>query len=132
MAVRRRLHELFAPLIHAAARRGEDDHPPCYADSLLALRVPNEGDRPLTDAEIVSLCSEFLNAGTDTTVTLVEWIMAELANNPNVQAKVATNMIILIYFSASMYVQSWKFRSTRRKPKLTLLRYKVKSEKQIE
>ncbi|CAD6239574.1 unnamed protein product [Miscanthus lutarioriparius] len=48
----------------------------------------DEGDRPLTDAEIVSLCSEFLNAGTDTTVTLVEWIMAELANNPGVQAKV--------------------------------------------
>jgi cytochrome P450 len=88
VAVRRRLDELFAPLVHAARGRGEDDHPPCYADSLLELRVPDEGDRPLTDAEIVSLCSEFLNAGTDTTVTLVEWIMAELANNPDVQAKV--------------------------------------------
>jgi len=90
VAVRRRLDELFTPLIHAARRRGDadEDRPPCYAESLLALRVADEGDRPLTDAEMVSLCSEFLNAGTDTTVTLVEWIMAELVNNPDVQAKV--------------------------------------------
>jgi cytochrome P450 family 89 subfamily A len=88
VAVRRRLDEMFPPLVHAPRRHGEDGRPPCYAESLLALRVPGEDGRPLTDAEIVSLCSEFLNAGTDTTVTLVEWIMAELANNPGVQAKV--------------------------------------------
>ncbi|OEL20555.1 Cytochrome P450 89A9 [Dichanthelium oligosanthes] len=35
-----------------------------------------------------SLCSEFLNGGTDMTVNLVEWIMAELVNRPEVQAKV--------------------------------------------
>ncbi|XP_062224364.1 cytochrome P450 89A2-like [Phragmites australis] len=85
VAVRRRQDEMFGQLIHAT--RGEDD-PPCYADSLRALRVADESDRPLTDAEMVSLCSEFLNGGTDTTVTLVEWIMAELVNHPDVQAKV--------------------------------------------
>uniref|UniRef100_A0A0A9E9W7 Uncharacterized protein n=1 Tax=Arundo donax TaxID=35708 RepID=A0A0A9E9W7_ARUDO len=91
VAVRRRQDEIFLPLIHArrAARRGGDaDDPPCYADSLLQLRVADEGDRPLTDGEVVSLCSEFLNAGTDTTLTLLEWIMAELINHPDVQAKV--------------------------------------------
>ncbi|XP_066320927.1 cytochrome P450 89A2-like [Miscanthus floridulus] len=90
VALRRRQDELFVPLIHAT--RGNDD-PPCYADSLRALRVPDEGDRQLTDAEMVSLCSEFLNAGTDTTVTLVEWIMAELVNHPDVQAKVHEEVI---------------------------------------
>ncbi|KAL6629322.1 hypothetical protein ACP70R_029087 [Stipagrostis hirtigluma subsp. patula] len=85
VAVHRRQDEVFVPLIHST--RGGDD-PPCYADSLRALRVGDEGDRPLTDAEMVSLCSEFLNGGTDTTVTLVEWIMAELVNHPDVQAKV--------------------------------------------
>ncbi|KAK8445941.1 hypothetical protein SEVIR_9G412232v4 [Setaria viridis] len=84
VAVRRRQDEIFLPLIQA--RRGND--PPCYADSVLALRVADEGNRPLTDAEVVSLCSEFLNAGTDTTLTLLEWIMAELVNHPDVQAKV--------------------------------------------
>ncbi|XP_066324721.1 cytochrome P450 89A2-like [Miscanthus floridulus] len=87
----RRLDEVFVPLIHAtrgAGGGGNDDDPPCYADSLRALRVAEEGDRPLTDAEMSSLCSEFLTGGTDTTVTLVEWIMAELVNRPDVQAKV--------------------------------------------
>jgi cytochrome P450 len=88
VAARRRQDEVFVPLIHAT-RSGDD--PPCYAESLRALRVPDPddgSDRPLTDAEMVSLCSEFLNGGTDTTVTLVEWIMAELVNHPDVQAKV--------------------------------------------
>jgi len=88
VAARRRQDEVFVPLIHAT-RSGDD--PPCYAESLRALRVPedeSDGDRPLTDAEMVSLCSEFLNGGTDTTVTLVEWIMAELVNHPDVQAMV--------------------------------------------
>jgi cytochrome P450 len=86
LAVRKRQEEVFVPLIHA--KRGDGD-PPCYAESLLAVRVADdEGGRRLTDAEMVSLCSEFLNGGTDTTVTLLEWIMAELVNRPDVQAKV--------------------------------------------
>ncbi|CAD6232629.1 unnamed protein product [Miscanthus lutarioriparius] len=86
--VRRRQDEVYAPLIHATSAADDDDQPPCYAKSLLALRVADDGDRQLTDSEMVSLCSEFLNAGTDTTVTLLEWIMAELVNHPDVQAKV--------------------------------------------
>jgi cytochrome P450 len=85
VALARRIDEVFVPLIHAG---GGGDDPPCYADSLRALRVAEEGDRPLTDAEMSSLCTEFLTGGTDTTVTLVEWIMAELVNHPDVQAKV--------------------------------------------
>uniref|UniRef100_A0A453JDD4 Cytochrome P450 89A2 n=1 Tax=Aegilops tauschii subsp. strangulata TaxID=200361 RepID=A0A453JDD4_AEGTS len=46
-----------------------------------------ESSRALTDDEMVSLCSEFLNAGTDTTSTALEWIMAELTKNPRVQEK---------------------------------------------
>nr|BAJ94501.1 predicted protein [Hordeum vulgare subsp. vulgare] len=91
LAVRRRQDEILLPLIEArrsvSMPRGADD-PPCYADSLLALRVADEGDRPLTDSELVSLCSEFLSGGTDSTVTLLEWIMAELVNHPDKQAKV--------------------------------------------
>lgn len=87
VAVRRRQDEIFLPLIHAR-RGGGGDGPPCYADSVLSLRVADEGERPLTDAEVVSLCSEFINAGTDTTLTTLEWIMAELVNHPDVQAKV--------------------------------------------
>ncbi|XP_010231992.1 cytochrome P450 89A2 [Brachypodium distachyon] len=90
VAVRRRQDEIFLPLIHARRERRDlaDGGPPCYADSLLALRVAEEGGRALTDSEVVSLCSEFLNAGTDTTVTALEWIMAELVSHPDKQAKV--------------------------------------------
>uniref|UniRef100_R7W6Q3 Cytochrome P450 89A2 n=1 Tax=Aegilops tauschii TaxID=37682 RepID=R7W6Q3_AEGTA len=91
LAVRRRQDEILLPLIEArrsvSVPRGADD-PPCYADSLLALRVADEGGRPLTDSELVSLCSEFLSGGTDSTVTSLEWIMGELVNHPDMQAKV--------------------------------------------
>uniref|UniRef100_A0ACD5Z720 Uncharacterized protein n=1 Tax=Avena sativa TaxID=4498 RepID=A0ACD5Z720_AVESA len=88
MAVRGRLDQIFLPLIHTRKVSGDDEGPPCYADSLLGLRVPEEGDRPLTDGELVSLCFEFLSAGTDGTVTLLEWIMAELVNRSEMQARV--------------------------------------------
>ena len=104
VAVRRRQEELFVPLIHATRGGGnngagddDDDDTPCYARSLLDVRVPEEGegrhggggDRPLTDAEMTSLCCELLNAaGGDTTGTLIEWIMAELVSHPDIQANV--------------------------------------------
>jgi cytochrome P450 len=48
VALHRRQQEVFLPLIRAragGARRADADDPPCYADSLLALRVADEGDR---------------------------------------------------------------------------------------
>ncbi|KQK14541.1 hypothetical protein BRADI_1g17130v3 [Brachypodium distachyon] len=90
VALRRRQEEIFLPLIHARRddRATDEEDPPCYADSLLSLRISAEGGRPLTDAEVVSLCSEFLNGAADTTLTAVEWIMAELVNHPDMQSKV--------------------------------------------
>uniref|UniRef100_A0ACD5WRJ2 Uncharacterized protein n=1 Tax=Avena sativa TaxID=4498 RepID=A0ACD5WRJ2_AVESA len=83
VALRERQKELMLPLIRTPRAGG----PPCYADSLLELRVAEDGGRPLTDDEMVSLCSEFMIASLDTSVTLLEWIMAEIVNHPDVQAK---------------------------------------------
>ena len=58
-----------------------------YADTLLDLQLPEE-NRKLTYGEIVSLCSEFLNAATHSTSTTVQWIMANLVKYPHIQAKV--------------------------------------------
>lgn len=44
--------------------------------------------RELSDDELVVLCSEFLNAGTDTTSTALQWIMANVVKYPEVQKKV--------------------------------------------
>uniref|UniRef100_A0ACD5YUY8 Uncharacterized protein n=1 Tax=Avena sativa TaxID=4498 RepID=A0ACD5YUY8_AVESA len=101
LSIRRRQEELFLPLI--AARReltssltanGDDRSLAyCYVDTLLAHRLPKEevidagGERTLTDAEIVSLCTEFLTASVDTTVTALQWIMANLVRQPEIQAR---------------------------------------------
>uniref|UniRef100_A0A0D3HFL3 Uncharacterized protein n=1 Tax=Oryza barthii TaxID=65489 RepID=A0A0D3HFL3_9ORYZ len=98
-ALRRRQMELFVPLINARReykkRQGGADGEPkkettfehSYVDTLLDIKLPDDGNRPLTDDEMVNLCSEFLNAGTDTTSTALQWIMAELVKNPSIQAK---------------------------------------------
>ncbi|CAM0902406.1 unnamed protein product [Alopecurus aequalis] len=104
LSIRRRQEELFMPLIAerrerigvvAANGEGEDDCLAyCYVDTLIAHRLPKEetgegagGERALTDAEIVSLCTEFLTASVDTTVTALQWIMANLVRQPEIQAR---------------------------------------------
>ncbi|TXG48775.1 hypothetical protein EZV62_024650 [Acer yangbiense] len=57
-----------------------------YVDTLLDLQLPDE-KRKLNQHEIVTLCSEFLNAGTDTTSTALQWIMANLVKYPEIQEK---------------------------------------------
>ncbi|RLN39389.1 hypothetical protein C2845_PM01G37430 [Panicum miliaceum] len=100
---RRRQKELFVPLIEArrerkkqlssqggggaAAPEKETTFEHSYVDTLLDIRLPDEGNRALTDDEMANLCSGFLTAGTDTTSTALQWIMAELVKNPAIQEK---------------------------------------------
>ncbi|GAB4839858.1 hypothetical protein Ancab_020567 [Ancistrocladus abbreviatus] len=68
----------------------EDEHNGvvCYVDTLLKLELPEDGGkRSLTEEEMVTLCSEFMNAGTDTTSTALQWIMANIVKNPSIQTK---------------------------------------------
>jgi cytochrome P450 len=58
----------------------------CYVDTILALELPEE-KRKLNEEEMVSLCSEFLDGGTDTTSTALQWIMANLVKYPQIQEK---------------------------------------------
>ncbi|KAL5769940.1 hypothetical protein ACOSP7_014094 [Xanthoceras sorbifolium] len=70
----------------------EDDHVVTYLDTLLDLELPEENNRKLEDSEIVSLCAEFLDGGTDTTSTAFQWIMANLVKYPQVQEKLFMEM----------------------------------------
>ncbi|KAJ3690317.1 hypothetical protein LUZ61_019481 [Rhynchospora tenuis] len=91
--------ELYKPLIESRrvlkTKRGEDEKKTnadkflkyCYVDTLLDIRLPDEGGRLLSDDELVALCGEFFTAGTDTTSTALQWIMAELVKNQEVQSK---------------------------------------------
>ncbi|QHN76425.1 Cytochrome P450 [Arachis hypogaea] len=57
-----------------------------YLDTLFDLKVEGGKSGPLND-EVVFLYSKFLNGGTDTTATAVEWGIAQLIANPEVQEK---------------------------------------------
>ncbi|KAM3682643.1 hypothetical protein ACB098_12G088400 [Castanea mollissima] len=65
---------------------GDDEFVVSYVDTLLDLELPEE-KRKLSEDEMVSLCSEFLNGGTDTTSTALEWIMANLVKYPQIQER---------------------------------------------
>ncbi|GAB4839857.1 hypothetical protein Ancab_020566 [Ancistrocladus abbreviatus] len=92
--------EVVTPLIRArkeartngesSMKEKEDEHDRmvCYVDTLLKLELPADGGkRNLTEEEMVTLCSEFINAGTDTTSTALQWIMANIVKNPSIRAK---------------------------------------------
>ncbi|KMT08514.1 hypothetical protein BVRB_6g137970 [Beta vulgaris subsp. vulgaris] len=96
--LRKKQEDLLIPKIRA--RQEEDTRIPddqihdssrlvtCYVDSLLTLEIPEiDSKRKLTEEQLVSFCSEFLNAGTDTTSTALQWIMANLVKYPEIQAK---------------------------------------------
>ncbi|KAF3449524.1 hypothetical protein FNV43_RR10253 [Rhamnella rubrinervis] len=94
--VRRDQEQVLIPLINARKTKKmsmqskdddqNDESPVSYADTLLELELPLE-NRKLKEDEIVSLCSEFLNAGTDTTSTSFEWTMANIVKYRHVQER---------------------------------------------
>ncbi|XP_022148534.1 cytochrome P450 89A2-like [Momordica charantia] len=93
--LRRKQERILIPLIEARrtakqnrANRAqiEDEFVVSYVDTLLDLEHPDE-KRKLTDEEIVTISSELLNAGTDTTSTALQWIMANLVKYPEIQRK---------------------------------------------
>uniref|UniRef100_A0A9I9D3D7 Cytochrome P450 77A3-like n=1 Tax=Cucumis melo TaxID=3656 RepID=A0A9I9D3D7_CUCME len=46
------------------------------------------GNSSTTNRELVTLCSKFLNGGTDTTEIVIKWGMMELIANEEVQKKI--------------------------------------------
>jgi cytochrome P450 len=106
---RRRLAEVFGPVV--AARRqsrrsnGGGGSFSSYLDSLLDLRVPtNDFDeiaggqslgarRALMDDEVVRLVWEFLGSSTQAVVACVEWTLARLVTEPEVQKKLYHDLI---------------------------------------
>ncbi|GJN08783.1 hypothetical protein PR202_ga26739 [Eleusine coracana subsp. coracana] len=95
VALRRHQEETFLPLVaevRKRRRKGDDSNDllfKSYVESLLDVRVHEEdGDnREVTDGELVSLISEFLGTGTESTATTLEWTMARLIKHPEVQRK---------------------------------------------
>ncbi|KAE8721939.1 Cytochrome P450 89A9 [Hibiscus syriacus] len=102
--LRRKVDDVLIPLIRARRNikkeiemKQETDHEfvLAYVDTLLDLQLPEE-NRKLKEEEMVTLCSEFLIAGTDTTSTALQWIMANLVKNQNIQEKLYTEIKLVM------------------------------------
>lgn len=92
--------ELYLPLIEARRQLigGGGDFRP-YVDSLIDLRVPEDGDggvgrrRALRDGELVGLVFEFLGSISGSTAACVEWTLAHLVDQPEVQSKLRREIL---------------------------------------
>ncbi|KAJ0974723.1 hypothetical protein J5N97_016688 [Dioscorea zingiberensis] len=62
-----------------------------YIDSLFSLEPPGRGK--LGEEELVTLCSEVMSAGTDTSATALEWAMAHLVLDQDAQEKVYKEVV---------------------------------------
>lgn len=59
-----------------------------YVDSLLSLELPGRKiDCDPSEEELVTLCSEIVSAGTDTSATVLEWALLHLVQDQDVQEK---------------------------------------------
>ncbi|XP_042495029.1 cytochrome P450 89A2-like [Macadamia integrifolia] len=77
----------MAPSSPSTSAQNPDEFVVSYVDTLFDLQIPDEGGRKLSEEEMVTLCSEFLTAGTDTTSTALQWIMANLVKHQEIQEK---------------------------------------------
>lgn len=90
--VRKEQLELLIPLIKrrklAIQNPGVDKNATSfsYLDTLFDLEVEGQKTTP-SNGQLVTLCSEFLNGGTDTTGTTMEWAIARIIDNPDIQSK---------------------------------------------
>ncbi|CAM6096934.1 unnamed protein product [Calypogeia fissa] len=62
-----------------------------YVETLLQLQE-KEGKDQFSDDNIFALCTEVLNSGTDSTAHTIEWILARIAANPEVQRKIVDEL----------------------------------------
>ncbi|XVE90485.1 hypothetical protein DITRI_Ditri20bG0081600 [Diplodiscus trichospermus] len=90
LQIRKDQENTLLPLIRARKALKKEDacNQPFlpYVDTLFDLELP-EQKRKLKEREIVTLCSEFLTGGTDTTATALLWIMANLVKHQHIQDK---------------------------------------------
>ncbi|KAI3498013.1 hypothetical protein L1887_33702 [Cichorium endivia] len=92
--------QVLLPLIKSRieAAKVEENKILTYVDTLVNLQLPEEETNngnggKLTQKKMVSICSEFVNGGTDTTVTALQWIMANLVKYPHIQSKLYDEII---------------------------------------
>ncbi|XP_073053549.1 cytochrome P450 89A2-like [Primulina eburnea] len=97
--------------------REDDEAVLAYVDTLVDLKLPEE-NRELDESEMVSLCSEFLSAGTDTTSTALQWIMANLVKYPHIQTKLYDEIVSIVGYPKSSQSEMIEEEDTQKMPYL--------------
>jgi len=88
--IRRRQREALLTLINQR-RNAPPSAVVAYIDTLFNLTA--DSGRSLHDDELVTLCSEFISAGTDTTSTSLQWLMANLVIRQDTQARLYEEIV---------------------------------------
>lgn len=81
LRIRQEFHEFYGSLLDqfkAKMKEDSDNVPDCFVKEIMKL---NE----LTDLQIMNFVGIFVGAGSDTTTSTLEWILAFLANHPEIQ-----------------------------------------------
>lgn len=78
-----------------------------YIDSLFGLHAPGRGK--LGEEELITLCSEVINAGTDTSATAVEWALFHMVTNQSIQDKLYAEIMATLgeKSAAAVKVRTW-------------------------
>ncbi|KAH7569537.1 hypothetical protein ACOSP7_012991 [Xanthoceras sorbifolium] len=102
--LRRRQMECLVPLIRnrrAFVEKGENPNSEmvspvgaAYIDSLFGLEPAGRGQ--LGEEEFVTLCSEVISAGTDTSATTVEWALLHLVLNQEIQERLYKEIVACV------------------------------------
>ncbi|KAB2596529.1 cytochrome P450 77A1-like [Pyrus ussuriensis x Pyrus communis] len=83
-----------------------------YIDSLFELEVPGRGKdgsrRRLEEEELVTLVSEVINAGTDTSATALEWALFHLVMDQKIQEKLYKEIVDCVGTDRSPYTDQQK------------------------
>ncbi|CAN6709850.1 unnamed protein product [Malus baccata var. baccata] len=83
-----------------------------YIDSLFELEVPvrgkDRGRRRLEEEELVTLVSEVINAGTDTSATALEWALLHLVMDQKIQEKLYREIVDCVGTDRSPYTNEQK------------------------
>lgn len=100
--LRKKQVELLAPLIRKRKEYVESDGKcgdpemvsaigAAYVDSLFGLEVPGRGR--LGEEELVTLVSEVISAGTDTSATAVEWALLHMVMDQEIQERLYNEIV---------------------------------------
>ncbi|XP_073134292.1 cytochrome P450 71AU50-like [Henckelia pumila] len=68
--------------------RRDDQGRKDFLQILLELKKQDDPDRSINLSQIKAILKDVIVGGTDTTATIIEWVMAEVLNNPHVKKRV--------------------------------------------